>query len=92
MPFCCQVLGHTRPEMDVLDVNNPSTGGVLLRHTSLPGSRYDAFPCPMDAITGYPKERQVDIHLLCDTSMAKDYIRVIRCGGYERLMWPQGGL
>ena len=32
----CEVLGHDRPEFDVLDPNNPRTGGIRLRHTSLP--------------------------------------------------------
>ena len=37
----CEVLGHTRPEFDLLDISNPATGGVRLRHTSLPSQIND---------------------------------------------------
>lgn len=66
----CEVLGHTRPEFDLLDETNPSTGGIVLRHSSLPPASHDKYTCPTDARTGYPKERQVRMVLLCDPTLA----------------------
>jgi hypothetical protein len=68
----CEVLGHTRPEFDFVDPTNPGTGGVILRHSSLPPMQGDPFPCLTNPLTGYPKERNLDIVLLCDSSLTSD--------------------
>lgn len=69
-------MGHTIPEFDVLDPNNPSQG-IIMRHSSLPPMAGDSFGCPTDPRTGYPKERELDIVLQCDPTMSNDDIREI---------------
>jgi len=73
----CEVLGHTRPEFDLLDPTNPATGGIVLKHSSLPPSASDKYTCPTDSRTGYPRERTVSIVLLCDPSMSSSQLREV---------------
>ena len=70
----CEVLGHTRPEFDLLDETNPMTGGIVLKHSSLPPTEFDKYICPTDSRTGYPRERQVNINILCDTTLTSSQI------------------
>jgi hypothetical protein len=67
----CEILGHTRPELDFIDNNNVATGGVILRFSSLPPTAADPDSCPTDPRTGYPKERNVDVYMLCDPSVPR---------------------
>jgi hypothetical protein len=70
----CEVLGHTRPEFDVVDDNNPATGGVLLRHAGLVPALSDQYGCQIDPRTGYPRERLLDIVLQCDKGLSRNSI------------------
>ena len=84
----CEVLGHTRPEFDLLDESNPATGGIVLKHSSLPPSSSDKYQCPTDPRTGYPRERVVSIVMLCDPSLPVSQLREVSFAEVK----PQGGL
>ena len=73
----CEVLGHTRPEFDLLDETNPATGGIVLKHSSLPPSSSDKYKCPTDPRTGYPREREINIIMLCDPSLPVSELREV---------------
>jgi hypothetical protein len=65
----CEVLGHTRPEFDLLDEADPARGGIVLRHSALAPSAADKYSCEIDTRTGYPRERAVSITILCDEAL-----------------------
>lgn len=73
----CEVLGHTRPEFDLVDESNPATGGVILRHSGLVPTSRDPNGCATNPLTGYPRERSMDMILQCDQSMSRNAIRPV---------------
>ena len=84
----CEVIGHTRPEFDLLDESNPATGGIVLKHSSLPPSASDKYKCPTDSRTGYPRERWVSIVILCDPSLPVSQLKEVSFAEVK----PSGGL
>ena len=84
----CEVIGHTRPEFDLLDESNPATGGIVLKHSSLPPSASDKYKCPTDSRTGYPRERSVSIVILCDPSLPVSQLKEVSFAEVK----PSGGL
>lgn len=62
----CELLGSGFPVFNIVDENNPETGGINITHTGVPPSTLDPNPCPYDPTTGGYQSRQVVYHMMCD--------------------------
>lgn len=71
----CTVIAHDIPRYDLMDGNNPKTGGVVITHAGMPPDAQDPFKCNPDPKTGCYGSRQLTINLGCDQS-SKDMTKL----------------
>jgi hypothetical protein len=65
--YPCIIFAHTRPEFDLIDENNPATGGLRLSYLGLSEPASDAFnQCPYSDVYSGEQPRRLSINLLCD--------------------------
>lgn len=70
----CEVIAHTRPEIDLVDPSNPATGGIMFTHDGMMPMAGAPDSCPTDPLTNFPRPRKLNIRMFCDPTLTRDTI------------------
>lgn len=73
----CELLGYGYPIFELVDPNNPKTGGINITHLSVPASDLDPNECPYDPSKGGFISRSVEFNFQCDPNGSKGSFRVL---------------
>lgn len=68
----CEVLGVGAPYIELLDPDNPVTGGLVMTHHAVRAADQDPYWCPPNPITKEPYERRIKYEIKCQPSALID--------------------